>query len=93
MIRNVLLTFGRAPLAFYIAHFYLIHALSILLGLSEGFRAEQFFTLYRFFPKGYGVSLAGIYLFWMSVVVLLYPLCRYVASVKARRKDWWLSFL
>jgi hypothetical protein len=93
MIRDVLLTYGRAPLAFYIAHFYLIHALSILLGLSEGFHAGQFLTVYRFFPKGYGVSLAGIYLVWMLVVALLYPLCRYVASVKARRKDWWLSFL
>jgi uncharacterized membrane protein len=93
MIRNVLLTFGRAPLAFYIAHFYLIHVLSILLGLSEGFKAEQFLTPYRFFPKGYGVGLGGIYLFWMVVVVMVYPLCRYVASVKARRTDWWLSFL
>ena len=93
MIRNVLLTFGRAPLAFYIVHFYLIHVLSILLGLSEGFKAEQFLTHYRFFPKGYGVSLGGIYLFWMVVVVALFPLCRYVAAVKARRTDWWLSFL
>jgi uncharacterized membrane protein len=93
MIRNVLLTYGRAPLAFYIAHFYLIHTLSILLGLSEGFQAGQFLTVYRFFPKGYGVSLGGIYLLWVAVVVLLYPLCRYVCAVKARRRDWWLSFL
>ncbi len=93
IIRNVLLTFGRAPLAFYIAHLYLIHAFSLLLGLAEGFTAEQFLTPYRFFPKGYGVGLGGIYLFWIAVVALLYPLCRYVASVKARRKDWWLSFL
>jgi len=92
-IRNVLLTFGRAPLAFYITHFYLIHVLSILLGLSEGFKAEQFLTHYRFFPTGYGVGLGGIYLFWMLVVAAVYPLCRYVAAVKARRTDWWLSFL
>ena len=93
MIKNILLTYGRTPLAFYIPHFYLIHVLSILLGLSEGFRAEQFLTHYRFFPKGYGVGLGGVYLLWMVVVVSLYPLCRYVASVKARRTDWWLSFL
>ena len=93
MIRNVLLTFGRAPLAFYIAHLYLIHALSVLLGVAQGFRAEQFFTHYSFFPKGYGVGLGGVYLAWIVVVALLYPLCRYVAGVKARRTDWWLSFL
>jgi len=28
-----------------------------------------------------------------AAVILLYPLCRYVAAVKARRTDWWLSFL
>jgi uncharacterized membrane protein len=92
-IKDVLLTYGRAPFAFYIVHFYLIHALSVLLGVTEGFQAEQFLTPYRFFPKGYGVGLGGVYLIWISVVVLLYPLCRYVTAVKARRRDWWLSFL
>jgi uncharacterized membrane protein len=92
-IRNVLLVYGRAPLAFYIAHFYLIHTLSVLLGVTEGFQADQMLTHYRFFPRGYGVSLGGVYLIWISVVALLYPLCRYVTAVKARRKDWWLSFL
>jgi uncharacterized membrane protein len=92
-IRNILQTYGRAPLAFYIAHFYLIHTLSVLLGMAEGFQADQFFTHYRFFPKGYGVGLGGVYLIWLTVVVVLYPLCRYVTAVKARRKDWWLSFL
>lgn len=92
-IRNVLLVYGRAPLAFYIAHFYLIHTLSVLLGVTEGFQADQMLTHYRFFPRGYGVSLGGVYLIWAAVVALLYPLCRYVTAVKARRKDWWLSFL
>ena len=92
-VRNVLLTYGRAPLAFYIAHLYLIHSLAVLLGVTQGFRAEQFFTHYSFFPKGYGVGLGGIYVFWIVVVALLYPLCRYVTAVKARRTDWWLSFL
>jgi uncharacterized membrane protein len=92
-IQDVLLTYGRAPFAFYIVHFYLIHALSVLLGVTEGFQAEQFLTPYRFFPKGYGVGLGGVYLIWIAVVVLLYPLCRYVTAVKARRRDWWLSFL
>ncbi|MBS0421368.1 MAG: DUF1624 domain-containing protein [Proteobacteria bacterium] len=93
MIRHVLLQYGRSPFAFYVAHFYLIHTLSVLLGMAEGFQARQMFTHYRFYPKGYGVGLEGVYLFWILVVVLLYPLCRYVTAVKARRTDWWLSFL
>ena len=36
-IRNALVTLGRAPLAFYVAHLYLIHALALLLGVVQGF--------------------------------------------------------
>jgi uncharacterized membrane protein len=92
-IKDVLVTFGRAPLAFYLAHLYLIHAAAILLGIAQGFAAQQFLTPYRFFPKGYGVGLLGVYLIWIAVVVILYPLCRWVAAVKARRQDWWLSYV
>jgi uncharacterized membrane protein len=92
-IRDVLVTFGRAPLAFYVAHLYLIHAATILRGVAQGFAAQQFLTHYRYFPKGYGVSLGGVYLIWVCVVALLYPFCRWVAAVKAHRTDWWLSYL
>jgi hypothetical protein len=50
-------------------------------------------THYRYFPKGFGVGLLGVYLIWIAVVVILYPLCRWVAAVKARRQDWWLSYV
>jgi uncharacterized membrane protein len=92
-IRDALMTLGRAPLAFYIAHLYLIHALAIVLGIAQGYSAQQFFTYYRYFPKGFGAGLGGVYLIWIAVVVILYPFCRWVAAVKARRKDWWLSYV
>jgi uncharacterized membrane protein len=92
-IKNALATLGRAPLAFYVAHFYLIHVLAILLGIAQGFAAEQFFTRFRYFPEGFGVGLPGVYLIWITVVVTVYPFCRWVAAVKARRKEWWLSYV
>jgi uncharacterized membrane protein len=92
-VRTVLQTFGRAPLAFYIAHLYLIHALAIPLGILQGFAAAQFLTHYRFFPQGFGVGLSGVYLIWIAAVALLYPLCRWMAALKARRRDWWLSYV
>ena len=92
-IRDALVTLGRAPLAFYVAHLYLIHVVAILVGVAQGFEAQQFLTSYRFFPQGYGVGLPGVYLIWIAVVVTLYPLCRWVAAVKARRQDWWLSYV
>ena len=92
-IKDTLVMFGRVPFAFYVAHFFLIHALSILLGLWQGFSASQFFTIFLFYPKGYGLSLSGVYGVWVLVIVMLYPFCRWVAGVKARRRDWWLSYL
>ncbi len=92
-IRSALLTFGRAPLAFYVAHLYLIHTLATLLGVAQGFAAHQFLTQWRYFPRGYGVNLGGVYLIWIAVVAILYPACRWVASLKARRTDWWLSYV
>jgi len=92
-IKDALVTLGRAPLAFYVAHFFVIHSLALLLGVAEGFTPQQFLTTYHYFPKGFGVGLPGVYLVWVLVVVMVYPLCRWVAAVKARRQDWWLSYV
>ena len=93
LVRAPLVVFGRAPLAFYIAHLYLAHLMAVLLGTLQGFAPDQFLTLFVFFPQGYGTGLAGAYVAWALAVVLLYPLCRWVAVVKDRRRDWWLSYL
>ncbi len=92
-VRGVLTTIGRVPFAFYVAHVFLIHVLSVVLGVAQGFHASQLMTLFLFYPQGYGVSLLGVYVGWVAVIVTLYPLCRWMASVKARRRDWWLSYL
>jgi ABC-type spermidine/putrescine transport system permease subunit I len=45
------------------------------------------------YPAGYGWTLAVTYLVTASVVVLMYPLCRWFARLKATRRAWWLSYL
>jgi uncharacterized membrane protein len=92
-VKRPLIVFGRAPFAFYVAHLYLIHALAVAFGAIQGFDARQFLTYSFFFPKGYGVGLPGVYAVWLLVVTMLYPLCRWVAAAKRRRKGWWLSYL
>ncbi len=92
-VKDALVMFGRVPFAFYVAHVYLIHALSVVLGVSLGYTASQFLTWFPYFPQGYGVSLPGVYIAWFLVIAMLYPFCRWVAAVKARRTDWWLSYL
>ena len=92
-VADPLVTFGRAPFAFYVAHLYLLHAGSMVLGMAQGFEAQQFLTVFQFFPKGYGLGLPGVYVVWLLVILALYPLCRWVAAIKGRRRDWWLSYL
>ena len=86
-------TFGRVPFAFYVAHVALIHTLSVLLGVMQGFRANQLTTIFFFYPEGYGVSLPAVYAVWALVIAMLYPFCRWMAALKARRRDWWLSYV
>ena len=92
-IKRPLIVFGRAPFAFYVAHLYFIHTLAVAFGVVQGFDAREFVTYSFFFPKGYGVGLPGVYVVWLLVVATLYPLCKWVSAVKARRQDWWLSYL
>ncbi len=92
-VKDALVMFGRVPFAFYVAHFILIHTLSLLLGLAQGFEARQLMTLFFFYPKGYGLGLPGVYAVWLLVVALLYPFCRWVSAVKTQRRDWWLSYV
>ena len=91
--KDTMVMYGRVPFAFYFAHFYLAHALAVAIGVWQGYTVSQVSTAYRFFPKGFGLSLPGVYVVWVMVVVLLYPLGRWFAAVKARRTDWWLSYL
>jgi len=92
-LKDTLVMFGRVPFAFYVAHFILIHILAVGMGVIQGFEASQFITLFLFFPEGYGISLLGVYLVWLLVLAILYPFCRWMADLKSRRKDWWLSYL
>jgi len=58
-LRSFFVIFGRVPFAFYVAHLYLIHTLTVVLGIAQGFRAGEMFTLFAFLPKGYGVPASG----------------------------------
>lgn len=90
---QVLITFGRVPFLFYIAHIYLIHLLATITGILLGFDPVKMKGLFIFYPDGWGFGLPTIYLVWVLVLAMLYPLCRWFAKIKKTRKDWWLSYL
>lgn len=90
--------FGRVPFFFYILHLYLIHGLAMIAAQLTGFGWESMIldTL-PFWDdklKGYGFSLAVVYLVWFAVIGMLYPLCKWFDAYKAAHKEkWWLSYL
>ena len=90
--------FGRVPLFFYLLQWVTAHGLAILVGLALGQPVAWQFAVPWEKPggdaaRGLGVNLAGVYALWALGVLLLYPLCAWFARVKARRRDWWLSYL
>lgn len=94
---KAIITFGRVPLFFYIGQWIVAHGLAIIVGYLLGQPVGWQFAdmLHRPSPNpgNLGFSLWVVYLFWIVGVCLLYPLCRWFAGVKQRRRDWWLSYL
>jgi uncharacterized membrane protein len=92
-VSEVLCTFGRVPLFFYVLHIVLAHFAAGIVGLTMGFGAALFATDFISIPTQWGFGLPVIYLMWLLAVLTLYPACRWFAEVKRRRADWWLSYL
>ncbi len=95
-IANLFITVGRVPLFFYVLQWFTAHIISILLHLAFGKPAGWLFKSPADFtpvPPEAGFNLGIVYLSWIIGVLLLYPLCKWFAGVKQRRRDWWLSYL
>lgn len=96
---HVLLVFGSVPMFTYITHIYVMHGVAIFIRLLAGQSLDPMFdTIHDFLIApdaiaGTGFGLPIVYLVWLSVIVLLYPLCRWFARIKRTRRDWWLSYL
>jgi uncharacterized membrane protein len=87
--------FGRVPFFFYILHIPILHVGGILLALYTFNDASWLMqTPIGPSPEGYHYTyeLLPTYMAWIGVIVLLYWPCKWFAGLKARRKDWWLSY-
>jgi hypothetical protein len=92
-VADALATIGRVPFFYYVVHLYVIHAVAIAVGLLQGFSIRQIAVVFFAYPPGFGIGLGAVYLLWMAIVLALYPACRWFADMKARRREWWLSYL
>ena len=82
------------PFLFYVVHLPLIHLLAVALAwFTLGEVGWMFGVFVPQKPPGYGLNLGGVYIVWVAILMVLFPLCRWFADLKRRRKDWWLSYL
>ena len=90
---------GKVPLMYFLVHMALIHLIAVGVTLARFGAMHWMFESPSFDrypitpPPGWGYSPRGVYLVWLVVVIAMYPLCRWFAAVKQRRRDAWLSYL
>ncbi|HEY3041532.1 MAG TPA: heparan-alpha-glucosaminide N-acetyltransferase domain-containing protein [Pyrinomonadaceae bacterium] len=97
-LRKALIIFGRVPLFFYVLQWYTAHLIAVVVALiARQPVAYQFASPIEKFsgrpPAGVGFRLWVVYVCWALGVLLVYPMCKWFAGVKARRRDWWLSYV
>lgn len=92
--------FGRVPMFYYLAHIYLIHLLAVI-GAAISIHNWQAMFFLSSSPtraaalKGYGFNLIVVYVVWITVLLLLYPLCKRFDAYKRAHQStkWWLRYL
>ncbi len=97
-LSDFFLVFGRVPFFYYVLHVFVIHltALIVLLILGENWK-DMIFDAASFTTNkmaNYGYSLTVVYIVWIAIVLLLYPISKKYMIYKANNRDkWWLSYL
>jgi uncharacterized membrane protein len=97
-LKGAVVTFGRVPFFFYALQWITAHLSGIVITAMVGGPLAPYFEhllllVSRRPLPDIGGPLWAVYLAWFVSLLLIYPLCRWFAGVKARRRDWWLSYV
>ena len=91
--------FGRVSFFYYVVHVYLIHIMAMLAAVISGYNWSDMILTGKVNNetnlKHYGFGLVTVYLVWIWLILLLYPLCKWFDRYKrAHQAKWnWLSYL
>ncbi len=95
-----IIVFGRVPMFFYLLHILVIHGLAVLASYLSGHTAANMVDLTTWVSaneklKGYGFSLPVVYLVWIAVIALTFPLCLWFSKYKQANQGTkkWLSYM
>jgi uncharacterized membrane protein len=93
----MLRAFGRAPFFTYVLHIYLIHLSAMAIGVAMGLPASLFAGFIEssapLRDADWGFGLGWVLVVWAATLLALRPLSIWFAGLKARRTEWWLSYL
>lgn len=97
-IFNKLIIIGRVPMFFYVSHIFAIHIIAVIAALLTGYNFSDmiidFWVNEQPALSGYGFNLFVVYLVWIFLIIILYPICRWFNKYKSSNRDkWWLSYL
>lgn len=79
---GVLAECGAVPLFFYVVHIYLGHISVVTLGILQGYGADEMIGPLWALPMDYGFSLGMIYVFWLILMAVMIPLCRFYGAAR-----------
>ncbi|MBN8820932.1 MULTISPECIES: heparan-alpha-glucosaminide N-acetyltransferase domain-containing protein [unclassified Spirosoma] len=88
--------YGKVPMFYYILHWYLVHLSLIGMALGLGYSLADLPSGPMNFgrPANAGISLEYVYLVWISIVLFLYPLCRWYGRYKSEHSSIkWLRYI
>ncbi|MGZ5029690.1 MAG: DUF1624 domain-containing protein [Methylobacter sp.] len=95
-----LITLGRVPLFFYLIHLPLIHGTALALTQFRGLSIDWLFHGSGRLPfptmpaSEYGYDLTTVYVVWLVLLILLYPVCYAYARFKQQhRESRWLTYI
>jgi uncharacterized membrane protein len=95
-LADVLATFGRVPMFYYLLHIPTTHVTALVVNLirtgttnSAPYASAPYVSM----PPSQHWSLPLLYAVFVIVVALLYFPCRWFADLKASRRSKWLSYL
>jgi len=92
-VNHFLPVFGRTPLFYYLLHLYLLH-LTAAIAAKLGLGLPAVLTVIPPTAKTeFGYGLPVVYGVWLTLLLILYPICRGFESLKANNPQWrWLNY-
>ncbi|MDE3234683.1 MAG: DUF1624 domain-containing protein [Bacteroidota bacterium] len=95
-VADFFIVFGRVPMFYYTIHVLLIHTIGVILFFISGNGMQQIVDSnvpFLFRPMHWGYPLWVVYLLWIIVIAILYPICKRYDRYKSSNKKWWLSYM